>query len=56
MDMMDVLVVLLRAGVVKVKIDVDVPEGFLAKLGKAVEDKVVNGVELADLIDAFRGK
>lgn len=56
MDILDVLVVLLRAGVIKVKIDIDLPADFFEKLDKALEDKVLNGPELADLIDAFRGK
>jgi hypothetical protein len=56
MDMLDVLVVLLRAGIIKVKIDIDVPDGFVEKLDKSLLDKKIDGPELADLIDAFKGK
>lgn len=56
MDTLDVLVVLLRAGVIKVKVDVDLPDDFVEKLGAKLADKKIDGPELADLIDAFRGK
>jgi len=56
MDMMDVLVVLLRAEVIKVKLDVDLPSDFVEKLAPMLADKKIDGPELADLIDAFRGK
>ena len=56
MDMMDIFVVLLRAGIIEVKIKADLPADFFEKLANAVQDEVVNGVELADLIDALRKK
>ena len=56
MDMMDILVVLLRAGVVKVKLSVDLPDNFVKILEPMLLDKVIDEKELADLIDAFRGK
>lgn len=53
-DVYDVLVVLLRARIIKVKIDVDVPDDFAQKLGSMIADKVIDGPELADLIEAFK--
>lgn len=56
MDMLDILVVLLRAGLIKVKISVDLPNDFVSKLQAMLIDKKIDEVELADLIDAFRDK
>ena len=56
MDMMEILVLLLRADMIKVKIDVNLPPDFLDKLGPMIADKQLDGKEVADLIDAFRGK
>lgn len=56
MDMMDVLVVLLRAEVIKVELSVDLPADFVNILEPMLADKVIDEKELADLIDAFRGK
>ena len=56
MGMLDVLVVLLRAGVIKVKFDVNLPDDFVQKLAPMLADKRIDEKELADLIDAFRGK
>lgn len=56
MDMMEILVLLLRAEVIKVKVDVNLPDDFLEKLAPMIADKELDGKEVADLIDAFRGK
>lgn len=56
MDMVEILVALLRAGIIKVKIEVDLPNDFVSKLQAMLIDKKLDGPELADLIDAFRGK
>lgn len=56
MDFLDILVILLKAEIIKVKIQVDLPSEFLAKLGAVTADKVVEGPELAELIEAYRKK
>lgn len=54
MDMMEILVLLLRAEVIKVKIDVNLPADFLEKLAPMIADNRIDGPEVADLIEAFR--
>lgn len=55
-DVLDVLEVLLAAGIVECRIKVNLPEGFLDKLKSAALDKEIDESELADLIRSYRGK
>lgn len=55
-DFLDILILLLKAEIIEVKIKVNLPPGFLAKLDEATADKLVEGPELAELIELYRGK
>lgn len=55
-DFLNILVMLLKAEIIEVKFKVNLPEGFLTKLDEATADKLVEGPELAELIEIYRGK
>lgn len=55
-DMLDLLEMLLEAGIVEARIKVNLPINFLDKLKEAGLDKEIDGPELAGLIRAYRGK
>ena len=55
-NFLDIVVILLKAGVIDVKIKVSLPAGFLTALDKATADKEIDGKELADLIVAYQNK
>lgn len=53
MNFLDILAVLLEAGIVDVKLKVNLPPGFLAELDKAATDHEIDGKELGALIRKY---
>ena len=56
MKLLDILVILLQAGIIDVKFKINLAPGFLTKLDQATADKEIDGKELAELIVAYQNK
>lgn len=54
MDFLDILAVLLEAGIIEVKLKVNLPPGFLTELGTVTADKEIDGKELGALIRKYK--